>query len=152
MTYAGRTVDLVAYYLETTIGETRLGQDLARPNLGGEICTGPQKLAQRFLLKLFTIAGSMKYRPADGCNFMSTIQGGNLRSSADVFLAFAVASATLRRQFATEDLLVPKLDEQFKSAELQTVNLQDDKITLYINLTSQAGTSAVAILPISASV
>lgn len=152
MSYAGRTVDLVAYYLETPLGETKLGQDLARPSLGGEICTGPQKLAQRFLIKLFTITGSVKYRPTDGCNFMSTILSGNLRSSADTFLAFSVAVATLRRQFVTEDLLVTQRDEQFKSAELQTVKIQADQITLYINLTSQAGTSAVAILPISASV
>lgn len=152
MSYAGRDVDIVAYAGASTSGEVTLLQDLAQPNLGGEICTGIQKLVQRFVIKLFTIAGSVKYLPAKGCEFLTDVYSGKLRSSADVFLSFSVAIADMRRQFSAEDLLMAFDDEKFQSAVLTKVQLSGDGIVLYITLTSQAGTAAQAILPISASV
>ena len=69
-----------------------------------------------------------------------------------MFLSFSVAIADMRRQFSAEDLLMAFDDEKFQSAVLTKVQLSGDGIVLYITLTSQAGTAAQAILPISASV
>ena len=64
--YVGRTIDVLAYDGAVPAGEVLLEQIMAQPGEGGKIATGMQKLAQRFILELFTETGSQLYFPNRG--------------------------------------------------------------------------------------
>ena len=52
--YIGRSIDVLAFRGGQRAGDVLLEQSLADQFSTGEICTGLQKLAQRFILALLT--------------------------------------------------------------------------------------------------
>ena len=149
--YIGRRADIVAYFGDDPKKEVLLLADLDQDQQGGQVCVGYKKVAQRFIVKLLTVRGSIPYRPKSGCDFMLGLQRGQYRTSSDVYLAFGAAVALLRREFAAEDTGLPS-DEQFRNAKLSKTFFRDSTVVLYIDLTTQAGETAPLILPLNVSV
>lgn len=146
--YVDRKFDVLAYSGATAAGKVVLTQELVARQ-GGEICTGMQKLAQRFLLELFTETGSLKYQPTRGCYFMKQANGGELRTPFDVYAAFSAALVSIETNLLLDETELDPADELYASAEVLALTLAGDTVSITIKLTSQAGTSREVILPIT---
>lgn len=147
--YVGRTVDLLAFQGQQLSGDQLLTQSLAESGLGGEICTGIQKLVQRWLIEFLTITGTLQYLPARGCDFMALVRQGQLATTIDVQQGFYLSAQQVQTNLLGEQSAATPLDESFSSATLNTIILGGDKLTIYVTILSQAGKSAQAILPIT---
>lgn len=147
--YIGRTVDVAAFDGAKPTGKALLAQVLARPGQGGKIVTGIQKLVQRFLIELFTEAGTVPYHPDRGTMFLTEIRSGELRTHLDVLGAFARAVSTIQRTFAAEDKATDPPDERLESVTLDSISFEPGTLRLYATLTSRAGASRPLILPIA---
>lgn len=154
--YAGRYIDVMAYQGVRTGGDNQLAMSLAATDDGGKICTGAQKLAQRFVLRLFTQRGSMPYRPDEGCDFMTRLLAGQLRTSLDVYAEFGAAVIDIRKSMRVEETdervtrgITPDPEEIMTSAELTGVRVTPGNVVMQITITSRAGTSRKIILPIA---
>ena len=150
--YLGRTVDVCAFAGQDPNRETLLIQALALPGQGGAICTGMQKLAQRWLMEFLTMTGSMKYLPQRGCDFMAQLSRGQLRTTRDVEQAFYLAAAQVKLNLRTEDPVGAPDDEVLADAELLNLAINGDQLIMHLSLSSLAGTARTVILPLATTV
>jgi len=147
--YAGRTYDVLAFQGAKLSGEVLLSNQLAGPGvISGEICTGIQKLAQRWLVEFLTITGTLLYLPLRGCDFMSLAQTGQLRTTLDAEQAFWLSELQVRTNLQAEEDTTDPDDERLDSVDLISLTVQTDTLKLYLQINSLAGTSRPVILPI----
>lgn len=147
--YVGRTVDVLAYAGQKPAGEVLLIPTLARTGTGGEICTGVQKLAQRWLVEFLTIRGSMPYLPTRGSDFMRQLRQGFLQSALDAEQAFILAAEQVKSNLVAEEEDNIPADEAYGSYDLLGLIVAKGFLELRIQLLSAAGTARTVILPIS---
>jgi len=148
--YIGRSHDLLGYQGgDTAGGEILLTQALATSDNGGQITTGIQKLAQRFLLELLTEQGSLTYLPDRGCDFMAKARLGNFLTPLDVLSSFSAALVDIRNNLEIEELESDPDDERFLDAEAEAVTLNAGSATLHIRITSRAGNTRKVIAPLN---
>lgn len=158
--YATRKYDYLALRDTSTKKKARLGLELFSPDDNGQICVGPQKLAQRWLLEFMTETGSMPGKPARGCNFMRAARTGKFLTKLNVENEFAFSAVTVRRNLINEEYAGMPDDERFVSAELlssvivpdNTVGQKTATSAAYLNLTvkinSRAGVARQVVVPI----
>lgn len=146
--YIGRTIDVLAFRGGTQYGDKLLEQSLASSNSTGEICTGLQKLAQRFLIVLLTERGSVKYFPEQGTDFMISLGQGRVHDETDMRAVFGLAVQELTTQMLEDESESDPDDERFLRAELLRLTVVPGYVNLTISITSRAETSASIILPI----
>lgn len=146
--YAQRKYDYLAFRGVSSIGERQLGLALYSEDTSGQICTGIQKLAQRWALEFLTETGSMLGLPARGCTFMTMLRSGALRTQSDVMAAFATANLFITRALRKEEYTGMPDDERFDSAELTSVALLPGYMNLSVMVNSAAGDARAVILPI----
>jgi hypothetical protein len=147
--YAGRTVDVFAFDGVLKDEKTLLTQELFNEEQSGLVCTGIQKLAQRFILELLTDKGSMYGKPDNGTGLLQAYRQGTVRSEMDAAQewAFAVNDALANMQ-AEEEETDPD-DEKIASIELDSVAFsQGVKVAYSAKLLSAAGSSRKIILPL----
>jgi len=148
--YLNRTHDLLAYTGgDVAGGEVLLAQALATPDNGGQITTGIQKLAQRFLLELLTEQGTLTYLPGRGCDFMAKARLGNFLTPLDVLAAFSGALVDIRNNLEIEEAESDPDDERFLDAAAESVTLNAGSATLHIRITSRAGNTRKVIAPLN---
>jgi len=145
--YIDRRFDILALQGATAAGKVQLKQQLFEPG-SGEICTGVQKLAQRWVLEFLTIRGSVTFQPLRGTNFMAIARRGGFRNEVDVIAEFNFAAVDVRRTLLNEQVDAMQDDERLERADLTNVAISAGQLLLTITITSQAGTSRKAILPI----
>jgi len=151
--YIGRKIDILAYYTdETGIGETKLEQTMTPTGTGGVITTGIQKLSQRFTLELLTERGSMIYRPTRGCQFMREARLGYLRTPLDVMASFSASLTDIKRNLQLEESESDSSDERFASATVISVSLTGGNASVYVQVTSQAGSTRTVIAPLAVTI
>ena len=150
--YANRTVDVLAFPGPVAPLDNLMSQVLALPGQGGEVCTGIIKLAQRWLLEFMTETGSMLYTPDRGCDFLTQLRTGQLRTTNDVQQAFAMSAVQVQLNLWAEDPATAPDDELLASATLLSLTITGATLQLYIELLSQAGTTRIVVLPLAATV
>jgi hypothetical protein len=129
--------------------ETTLwAQDLYNDYLEGVVCFGVYLVAQRFLLKFFTIQGSKPRFPDDGCRFLRLVRSGRLRTELEVYSEFYFNESLIRTQLQAEDLDTDPLDEQYDYSELLDVQLASGHLILKIATYTRAGTSRTILAPL----
>lgn len=147
--YIGRTVDHIAFDdMVDQASDALLTQAMVKPGESGALVTGIQKLAQRFLLELLTIRGTLKYLPTRGTTFMAEAQQGLWRTSSDVEQSFYGSLLEIENNLVSEEDVNDPPDEKFASAQLLSVTVATDQTSIRVQLTSQAGTSREIIYPI----
>jgi len=147
--YASRTIDVLAFRGGTTSTEVLLEQSLADAASGGEITTGIQKLAQRWLITLLTELGTVKYKPTMGTTFMTQLRQGYVRSDADMRALFALSELRVREQLNNEVTATTPLDEQYRDASLTAVTVIPGYVNISVTLRSRAADgTATFIVPI----
>lgn len=150
--YVDRRIDVLALRGAQAFGEVQLSQTLFDEQSAGEICTGTQKLAQRFVLELLTEEGSMRFLPERGCRFMTDIRFGRLHTEQDVETSFLFSLVNVTRNLQNEETDEMEDDERFASATLLAIAILPGFLSLSVQVTSLAGTSRKVILPLSMTV
>jgi hypothetical protein len=146
--YANRKYDFLALQNIRPINKTQLGLELAAPKSSGQIATGPQKLAQRWLLEFLTELGSMTGLPERGTNFMTLVRQGRLRTEAAILAAFNFAAYDARVNLIKEEDDTWADDERIASATLQSIAFLPGYAQIRFILSSRAGDSRAIILPV----
>jgi len=145
--YSGRRIDVLAWRGGTPTGEVLLAQSLLDTETAGEICTGIQKLAQRFLIKLMTKKGSRKYAPDEGTNFMLKIQQGRIRTETDMYAAFQLAELAAGRQLRAEETDADPDDERYRKTSMTALTVSPGYANVTVELKSLIA-KATFIVPI----
>lgn len=146
--YQDRKVDILAFQLNDS--KTQLSQALAVENSGGNICTGIQKLAQRWVLEFLTPVGSVPYKPRIGTPFLEKVRQGAIKNNFDVVTYFSASALLVELNLKREDSTSDPADERFSSATLDGFSFSNSgKLILNVTLLSAAGTSRKVIMPIS---
>ncbi len=145
--YLTQTYDVAALRGATHDGRVTLVQSLADDTSTGELITGHQKVAQRFLLRLLTVRGSLAYRPDEGTNFVRSMYRGLLRTRSAVYSAFAVAEAQIRTQFLRDELPGDADSEKYRAARLVNIELRPGMLNLTVQIRT-AATGGLFVLPI----
>jgi hypothetical protein len=123
-------------------------QLLFGPGDAGQTVNGFQKLAQRFILHLFTIKGTMIYRPIQGCIFLKQVYQGKV-SEMDIFAAFSASLLDIRRNIQAEESSTDPSNERYRSAQLKQLTVAQDIITLTIVIQNMAGDVLKVTVPLS---
>ncbi len=141
--YVGRTVDiaLLSGDLSMYVPQTLSIAD-------GLAVTGVRKLAQRFITRLLTSKGSIKFDADFGSEFMSALRSGQLRTDYDVKAIFSAAAADVETQLRVEETATMPEDEQYKSAELVSVSIGSAGARILVEIISQAENNYKIIVPI----
>lgn len=150
--YHGRKIDLLALRGATAQGASVLQQSLFDSASSGEVCTGVQKLLQRWVLEFMTIRGSMPFLPERGSGFIAAARRGTMRTEADALVEFRFAAEEVRQNLVAEESADMPADERFAEAILdQLILTEDSGLAVSVTITSRAGNARKAILPIGAS-
>ena len=148
--YLNRKFDILAFRGAREVGETALAQTLFDSTNGGEVCTGVQKLAQRWDLEFLTIRGSMPFHMSRrGTAFLAAARRGLLRTELDVQTQFNFAALEIQLNLREEDTEDTHPEERLATATLTGVMLSTTQLSLSVRITSQAGEQRVVILPIA---
>ena len=148
--YQNRTFDILAF--QPSGGSAELAQTLANDSSSGLICTGIQKLSQRWVLEFLTPVGSMPYIAARGSSFMANVRAGRVRNNVDVLSFFSIAASEVGTNLINEDATSDPDDERYSSASLQGFSINTDgKLVLDVIILSAAGTARKVIFPINVS-
>lgn len=147
--YTTRKYDILGFQAIDGNTNGQMGMALYAEDNQGRICTGIQKLAQRWALEFLTELGSMPYQPDRGCAFMARMRQGRLLSQVDVIAAFHDAALTIQRNLQLEEYTDMPVDERYADVDLVSVSLFTGYIDLRVMIVSQAGDSRVVVLPVA---
>ena len=112
---------------------------------------GVMKVAQRWLMEFYTEKESMPLLPTRGCSFMTELRNGHLRTEADVFQRFLIAQGEIESNLLDDEEETDSDDEIYQSAVLSELVIDQHKLTLYVTLTTRAGTAVTLTAPVSLS-
>lgn len=143
--YNNKSIDLVAFHGVKPTGYAQLRQNLFLAT-AGEVCTGIQKLVQRWLCIFLTPTGSQTFSPTRGTRFMVDIFTAG--TETQVHTIFQLANSDAISQLKAEETVNMPDDEMIKSVKLDSINLYLGRLSLYITIKSKAGAAAQIILPI----
>ena len=146
--YANRIYDFLALQNTSATKETQLGLELAVTGTPGQVTTGIQKLAQRWLLEFLTEVGSMPGLPTRGTNFMTLVRQGRLRSESAVLAAFTFAAYDARVNLRKEEDDTWPDDERIAEATVESIAFLPGYAQIRLKIISRAGTARAIILPI----
>jgi len=147
--YLNKKFDILAFRGGTDTGDVQLAQSLFDATIGGEVCTGMQKLAQQWLLEFLTIRGSMGYHLVTrGSDFLAYLRQGRIRTEFDVQAYFDFAAEQVAINLRNDLTETAPADERLKSAFLDNISLISGSLELQVTLTSDAETTREVILPL----
>lgn len=147
--YLNRRFDVLAFRGAKSRGDVLLQQTLFGADAGGEVCTGVQKLAQRWALEFLTVRGSMPYHMSSrGSDFMRYVRQGRLRTEFDVTAYFNFAAQQVKTNLLNEETSDMHPEDRFRRASLGQIALLDGVLELTVDISSLAGDSRQVILPI----
>ncbi len=146
--YLSRTFDLLAWRGAQLGIDTQVAGTLLDEESDGEICTGIQKAAQRYLIELLTPRASIHFYQNRGCDFLESVLFRSGRLSSDIFAAFAIAEVQIRTNLIADEIDSDPDDERYGSSQLLEVDLQATQLHLKIEYVSRAGTSLTFIAPL----
>lgn len=144
--YPDRSFDFVVMHGAAKTGSAMVDFSLIKD--GGAVCTGLQKLIQRYVLCLMTDLGSMTFNSRRGCSFMRNIMQAN--DEEEVTTAFQFARMDVAQQLRNEETDDMPDSEKYASSELIDVSFFGDTLSIAITLQSVSGDSSDIILPIYA--
>jgi hypothetical protein len=146
--YIGRVFDLLALQGAAAIGEVQLQQTIFGLDASGEVCTGVQKLAQRWAMKFLTEVGTMLYLPNEGTDFVRLLRQGLLRDESEAQAAYIIAAVQVRTSMLAEEDDSMHPEDRMGNATLKNLAVSTDWLSLTVEIASQAGTRREIILPI----
>lgn len=116
-------------------------------NNGGEVCTGIQKLIQRWLITFLTPKGAVKFHPNWGTDYIAESAG--FHSEIDAEIAFYSANADACEQMRREEDKNMELEECIEKVNLDSISVYDTGFSLHVTIVSRFGEAAPLVLPIN---
>lgn len=113
-----------------------------------QICTGLQKLAQKFLIVLHTEKGTVPYRPDFGTDFIPNLRSGKVRQEADLMSVFTLAEIDIREVLKSLETDDTPADEKYSAAVVKGTLVTPGYAMLKVELHSE-DSQATYLLPIS---
>lgn len=143
--YHKRLIDLSVFHGVKAIGIATVDQSLF--NQGGEVCTGIQKLIQRWLITFLTPKGSVKFHPEWGTPFLenATSFKNEMAAESSFYMCNSIACDQLKQN---EDDSMPD-EERIQGVSLISITVNTTGFNLKVRLVSRAGNTAPLILPIT---
>lgn len=121
---------------------------------GGELVTGPVKLAQRVVLRLLSATGTYRYEGSEASTFATDIKSFSLTSVADIRSSLNESIQQLQAIFdqelndaATAGEAIP-LDEQLSGIVINSIRLDQTIANISLTIVTRAGTSFKFIAPV----
>lgn len=145
--YANRSLDITFLKGVKASGRVTLEQVLFKSGNSGEVCTGIQKLIQRWVLMLLTPKGSMTFNPARGTTFMADLVSAYSYSDIDSIFRLCNMDACLQVKKEESDSM--RKEERLERVELQSIEFLKDSVLISVKLTSKFGEAAPVVLPIN---
>ena len=140
------TIDLVIFQGPGQLGSE---QPVTLSLSPGMTTTGIFKLGQTVIYLLCTKLGSVNFDPNCGTNFLSAAATGQISSNQDILLQFQLAKTQILDYLeSTQNESTPD-SERLSNLILDNFSLTQDTLTMYITLTSIAGSATKVTLPIS---
>lgn len=146
--FANRKYDFLAFQPVAMRIDGLKEMALYDPDNRSKITTGPQKLAQRWVLEFLTERGSMPYLPARGTFFMTLIRQGRIRTETELRAAFNSAELAIARNLRAEEYPEMPDEERYDEALLGNVTAQPGTVDMQVVIISRAGDRRQVILPI----
>ena len=147
--YLNRRFDVLALQGAQSRGEVLLNQSIFSTDNSGQICTGVQKLSQRWALEFLTIRGSMPFHMSErGSDFMTWLRHGRIRTEFDVTSYFNFAAQQVKTNLLNEETEDMNPEDRFLQASLLQIGLGNNTLQLYVNVVSLAEDTRQIILPI----
>jgi hypothetical protein len=143
--YTGRQIDLVSLDCRVAglpSGKLRSSLQYAEPVA---VVAGVQKSVQAFVSLLFTVKGSAA-NPELGCDFLSAVQQGAIRTEQDLRNYYAINLADLLNQVNSAAFLQ---DEILTGAELIATQVDPGRINMTISFTTAAGSQMKLLVPVT---
>lgn len=147
--YAQRKYDYLGLRNVNPAKEAKLGLELFNTASNGQICVGVQKLAQRWLLEFMTELGSMPGLPERGCEFMTYVRQGRLRTQIEVQALFSAAELDVRRNLQREEYAGMPDDERLIDAELLSSAILPGYLQIRVKINNVLGDTREIIVPVS---
>lgn len=144
--YINRTNDLL---LTDSWSETSRSVLFQAVDNNYKICTGIQKLAQSVVYLLLTKLGSVKGNPAQGTQFLLTVESG-IRDESTLEAALVLAAYDIKRQLNIEITDDTPDDEILDGLTLNSMSLIGSTLSLSVTIQSVAGNSREIVIPIGA--
>lgn len=122
------------------------------------IVSGPQKLAQRYVVLFTTILGSDFIRPGFGSNLLGVVETGNVGSVTEIELLAKFANSEamnrIREDDASEDFGPQPDDEKLDRSWIESVvvDTAERTVKVYASLLTVAGERITFIVPTSAGI
>lgn len=113
----------------------------------GRKLTGTEKLAQRYIIEMFTDIASMLYKQNRGGNFWSYLKSGMINEQ-DVFQAFYLAKNKTAENLKAEERDSDPDDERYGDSSLSNISITPDSYKMTISITSIANTRVNIIWPV----
>lgn len=147
--YLNRRFDVLSLRGAKALGDIQLQQSLFGGSSGGDVCTGVQKLAQRWTLEFLTERGSMPFHMSTrGSDFMRWLRRGFIRSEYDIRAYFNFAAQQVKTNLINEETNDMNPEDRFQEAILLGNRLFDGLLEMHVNVVSLAGDNREVILPI----
>jgi hypothetical protein len=147
--YAQRKYDYLGLRGVNPNKEAKLGLELFNASSNGQICTGVQKLAQRWLLEFMTETGSMPGLPDRGCEFMVHVRQGRLRTQIEIQALFSATELDVRRNLQREEYDDMPDDERLAFAELLSSAILPGYVQIRVKINNRLGDTREIIVPVA---
>lgn len=147
--YTNRTVDVALFGLSEDGASINMG---LRPT--ALAITGKLKASQNYIRLMFSTIGERKEDPTLGSDMVHEFKTTNISLPIQIEQTFAIYNVSVLKWMKDwyAELSVPE-DEQVKSTKLLSYSIQPGgKISLYIQLSTQAGESVAFYLPVAWSI
>lgn len=115
----------------------------------GLVVTGIVKLAQRFLLELLTVRGSMPFQQERGSALLQIVREGRIRNEIDAHVFFHYAVGQIEPNLLADETVQDPTDERYGSIDILGVTFAGSRLSYQVKLNSLAGDSRVLTVPLS---
>lgn len=142
------TYDVAAYQLPDS-GSSYYTAALITSTSQGRLLSGPEKLAQRFLLELMTETGSLTFKPNRGCEFLTRILTRQIYNDAELINTFYIALTTITTNLQSEETASDPDNERFAKAELGSMTVSPGQLSLSVTVYSLTAEAIALSIPIA---
>lgn len=112
------------------------------------LISGPQKTAQKFLIRLMTSPGSMRYQLTEGSVFGYNVLHGLMANESDIRSTFAMSVLQIRSSESLEETEDTPDEERFEDASIDDMVLETGVLMTTITVITRAGGEATVKVPI----
>ena len=144
--YINKPIDLTAWHGVKPDVTVQLSPELFSTDTNSSVCTGMQKLIQKWLSIFLTPKGSVTFDKNRGTDFMIDIFSASTEN--EVYKIFILSNVDAVAQIRAEENNEAPEDEQIQSVTLTGLSLFLGNLSMDIKIVSKSGENAKIIVPI----